>query len=45
MERERDSPPFVIQSHPDSKLFEVLSREIGFDHVHLMKLESIVQQR
>lgn len=27
---------FVIQSHPDSKLFEVLSREIGFDHVDLM---------
>lgn len=23
---------FVIQSYPDSKLFEVLSREIVFDH-------------
>lgn len=31
--------PFVIQSHPDFKLFEVVSREIGFDHVGLMKAE------
>lgn len=31
---------FVIQSHPDSKLFEVLSGEIGFDHVALMNPES-----
>lgn len=30
------SLPFVIQSHPDSKLFEVLSRQIAFDHVDLM---------
>ena len=31
--KKKGSPLFVIQSHPDSKLFEVLkSREIDFDH-------------
>lgn len=38
-EREKASLLFVIQSHPDSKPFEVLSREIGFDHVDLMNCE------
>lgn len=36
MKRERCLPLFVIQSHSDSKLFEVLSREIDFDHEDLM---------
>lgn len=45
MERQRGSPPFVIQFHPYSMLFEVLSREIGFDHVDLMNLESRERQR